>query len=204
MVIEPAADAAESVAPVGEEKPATDATLLAGDTKAETKPDARVDAPLEVKLPEGFKADDASIGKFKTLAKEYGLKGEQAQKVLEVFAEVDKARSAELSASYDREQKSWHEAIKADKEIGGSAMDASVQAANKAVTKFCSPTLVAMFRDTGLGNHPEMVRAFAKIGKAIGEDSLPTSTNGANSAAAQQAKADFYKSMYPNTVFPKE
>jgi hypothetical protein len=38
--------------------------------------------------------------------------------------------------------------------------------------QFGTPELKAALEQTGMGNHPELVRLFAKVGKAMGEDSL--------------------------------
>jgi hypothetical protein len=44
-----------------------------------------------------------------------------------------------------------------------------VQVALGAVSKFGDPELKQAFEEYGLGNHPAFVRAFYRIGKAMGE-----------------------------------
>ncbi|MEC7472463.1 MAG: hypothetical protein VX946_03765 [Pseudomonadota bacterium] len=42
----------------------------------------------------------------------------------------------------------------------------------KAIEKFGSPELRQVLNDSGLGNHPELVKFCHRIGKAISDDSL--------------------------------
>lgn len=50
--------------------------------------------------------------------------------------------------------------------------------------KFGSPELKQYLNETGLGNHPELVRIFANIGKAMSEDGLVTGNSGGVKSAA--------------------
>ena len=66
----------------------------------------------------------------------------------------------------------WVGEIKADKEIGGANFDTSVRHAQAAAKKFGSPEFLAALDATGMGSHPELVRVFARIGKAMAEDTF--------------------------------
>lgn len=162
---------------------------------------AATPAELELKLPDGFKADDAALGAFKAHAKEFGLKSEQAQKLFDLYAGSQKAAEAARVAEQEQQQKTWVEAIKADQDIGGARLDASVQSARKAMQRFGSPELKTFLEESGLGNHPELVRAFAKAGRLLAEDSVAGSSNNGAATPANSEEA-LHRQLYPS-MFPK-
>lgn len=64
----------------------------------------------------------------------------------------------------------WIEQSKVDKEFGGDKLKENLAVANKALKAFGSPELVALFEQSGLGDHPEIIRVFYRAGKTISED----------------------------------
>jgi len=81
--------------------------------------------------------------------------------------------------------------MKSDKEIGGDSFTPSVKHAQNAINKFGTPELKSALDSYGMGNHPELVRVFARIGKAMAEDTHV----GGNAGGAE---ADQSKRMFPN------
>ena len=53
--------------------------------------------------------------------------------------------------------------------------------ARRAIERFGTPALRQLLNETGLGNHPEMVRLAVRVGRALAEDSV------AGARAAPQA-----------------
>lgn len=117
-------------------------------------------------VPEGYSLAGEHGEKFKTLAKEMNLTQEQAQKLVD----LDVQRSNANLETVHKATAEWLNMAKADKEIGGDALEANVAVAKKALDTFGSPELKQMLQTSGLGNHPEVIRVFHKIGKAISED----------------------------------
>jgi hypothetical protein len=66
----------------------------------------------------------------------------------------------------------WLDELKADKELGGENLAANVEPARRLLDKFGSNALKKTLDETGLGNHPELVRLLAGIAKAVGPDKL--------------------------------
>ena len=67
----------------------------------------------------------------------------------------------------------WLAEAKADEEIGGGKWDESISTSAKGLDNLGFPKgspFRIFLSESGLGNHPEMIRAFARVGKAIGED----------------------------------
>jgi hypothetical protein len=155
--------------------------------------------PIEVKLPEGVEADPTLIEALKGAAKD--SKGAQA--LLDTYVAAQAKAVEQQKTAWEQTQKTWVESLKTDKDFGGAQFDANLQTARKAVTRFGSPELKAFLDESGLGNHPEIVRTFARIGKAIAEDSIAGVTA---PPPGQKSEEDLLRALYPNTpsMFPKE
>lgn len=136
----------------------------------------------EFKTAEGQELDAEAVKAFEPIAKELNLSNEQAQKLVDVYGSKIMPKLVEQQAAQWQQQiEQWAEQVKADKDLG---TDASIGAAQKAMDKFGSPELKQYFNETGLGNHPELVRIFANIGKAMSEDGLVTGNSGGAKSAA--------------------
>ena len=147
------------------DKPAGDGGEKPGD-----KP-AGAPEKYELALPEGMTLDEATFAAAEPVLRELGLNNEQATKLASVIAEV---RASEAEAFVQQVQE-WGKATQADPEIGGRALEATLTEGRKALAKHGSPELRALLDSTGLGNHPEVVRFFARVGKTIPtEDSVVT------------------------------
>jgi hypothetical protein len=121
-------------------------------------------------VPEGIEVDSTEMEKFMATAKEIGLSQEAAQKLVDMEVEKRKGAAEAQNKAWETLQERWIGEAKADKEIGGAEFDANLGYARTAVKTFGSPALAEALRTTGMGNHPEFIRAFAKIGKAISDD----------------------------------
>jgi hypothetical protein len=117
-------------------------------------------------LPEGLTADEEILGEFKATAKELKLSQEGAQKLVALQAKMADKQQAAVQAM----RAQWAEASKADTEFGGEALQENLGVAKRALESFASPQLRQLLNESGLGNHPEVIRHFVRVGKAISED----------------------------------
>ena len=132
--------------------------------------------------------DTDLAGELKTYAKENGLTQEKAQQIADLGVKmVQKQQSA-----FETLKTEWATQAKTDKEIGGEAFDANLAISNKGLAQFATPEFIAFLQQTGLGNHPEMIRAFHRVGKAISEDRLVTG------GAPSGADVPIEKRMFPD------
>ena len=139
-------------------------------------------------LPEGITADEEVLGEFKATAKELGLSQEGAQKLVELQSKMALKQQEVMRQA----QAQWVEAAKSDKEFGGEALTQNLGVARKALDAFASPDLRKLLNDSGLGNHPEVIRTFVRVGKAISEDGrIVTGTKATT-------PADPAKRLFPN------
>jgi len=172
-----------------EETKAADGQTPKGDAKpAEEKGKEGPPEKYEFTAPKGITLDPAALEAFEPLAKELGLSQEAAQKVVNLQASLVKAQADAAL----KQQADWIQAVKADKEIGGQNFATALRHANTALNKFGGEPLVAALQQLGIANHPELVRAFARVGKDMGEDTVhqPGSSPG--------GPRDLAKILYPN------
>lgn len=144
-------------------------------------------------------ADEAVLGEFTTLAKEMNLPQEAAQKIVDLQAKVAQKnveavqqRINEVFAPVGGTPDKWEALARADKEFGGDKFDENLAAAAKARDRFGTPLLKAVLNVTGAGNHPEVLRFFLNVGKAISEDGFVAGR------AGQPGGESIAQRMYPN------
>ncbi len=147
------------------------------------KSDVGAPEKYEFKAPEeGQKLDKGALEVFEPIARELNLNNEQAQKLVDVYgSKIMPAIQKQINDGWQKQTEQWVKTVKADEELGSNE---SIGAAQKALDTYGSDNLKLYLTETGLGNHPEIIRAFAKIGKAMSEDGLVTgNSNGSKSAA---------------------
>ena len=137
----------------------------------------------EFQLPEGMQQlDEAVTGEFSALAKEKGLSQEDAQKFFDIGVKLQTRTGEQLRAAFETQVNGWTESAKTDKEFGGDKFDENLAVALKARDQFATPEFVQFLNESKLGNHPEMIRAFYRIGQAISQDGFVPGRGGANAS----------------------
>lgn len=154
----------------------------AGEGEAKAEDDAGPEK-FEIKPPEGFAAlDDAALEAATPLLKQLGVKSsEQAQEVINTFAKdvlkpmLDRVGQGVQQAQVQQIaeiRKGWHDALVADTELGGAKHEEAMTVAAKARDLFGGPALTKLLNETGIGNHPDLVRAFYRVGLQVQEGSF--------------------------------
>ena len=208
--VEPAANAAPADAPAADPAPDAgedaDESALGGKAKEpEAAEPAEPEAPeipeaYDLTAPEGMTIDPALLEEATPIFKEIGLSNEAANKVLPLAQSLmTKSHDAAVQSMIDagaQQRKAWLDEAKADPDIGGGKWDATLHSAAKALDALGYPEgspFRAALTETGFGNHPEMIRAMAKVGAMVGEDGDFVR------ADAGTAVVDTLSEMYPNT-----
>jgi len=143
-------------------------------------------------LPEGAAIDPDVLAEFHPLLQEVHATQEQAQKFVDLQAKfIDKIAEAQQKVWADTKS-AWKDARESDEEYGKGKYDESITVARKAMRELGGPALSKALEETGMGDHPELIRAFYRIGKAIGEDNVNF-----GSAAKEGAKTQAER-MFPN------
>lgn len=170
-----------------EDQAATTTADSASTQPEETKTvEVQVPDSYEFAMPDGVELDKAAADEFSAIAKELKLDQASAQKVADVGAKMAQ-RQAEAHAKL---VESWVEQVKTDKDLGGDRLDANLAVARKALETFGTPELRDVLNSTGLGNHPEVIKAFYKAGKAISEDRFVT-------GSPKGPETDIARKMFP-------
>ena len=120
--------------------------------------------------------DPEVLTAFGEVAKELDLPQDAAQKVLDKVAPVMQARQAE---QVEQAKTEWAESSQSDQEFGGENLNANLEIAKSALNAFGTDPFKQLLSESGLGNHPEVIRFMYRAGKAISEDSYVGNSEGA-------------------------
>lgn len=190
--------------PEESEPAAAETEAKADDAEAEAGEEAEapvVPEKYELKASEGLPdLDPEAVALAEPVFKELGLTNDQAQQLIpiaEKFASsITDRLNQQILAGVAEQRAAWLAEAKADPEIGGNQWDSNIVLAAKALDTLGfvkgSP-LRAVLDESGLGNHPEMIRAWVKVGKAVSEDT--DFVRGGVATAGHRSDADI---LYPS------
>ena len=134
----------------------------------------------EFKLKDGTVIDGAAAEAFIPVLKELGVSQDGAAKLFGLYVNELDRQDGELTDVFKQQRTEWANSSKTDNEFGGDKFDDSLVIAQKAIAKFGSDDFKTLLEETGLGNHPEVIRAFWKIGTLISEDQTLLANRGAH------------------------
>ncbi len=138
-------------------------------------------------LPENSLLTAGSVAALKEQAASLHLPASLLQTWLEQ-EEIRLEQQAQQQASAKREQQqNWAQQTRA---MLGEKWQEEVSHAVRAADRLGGPQLRQLLEETGLGNHPAMVRAFAQVGKRMAEDVF------VNGAAETSQDKTFTQALY--------
>lgn len=152
--------------------------------KDEQKPEGAPEK-YEFQAGEGVELDAEALKDFEPVARELNLTNEQAQKLVDAYPKILSGVQQRQTEAWQAQTEQWAADVKADKEVGGDKLTANLSAAQRALDQFGTPELREYLDGTGLGNHPELVKAFIKVGKAMSEDGVITGKESGQRSAAE-------------------
>lgn len=131
-------------------------------------------------VPETY--NQGVVEEFKKKAHETGMSAEGVRSMAEWYKglEIKQREAMEKSKQIQAE----HYVLELKKDFGAN-FDSEVRNARKALDAYTDEAFKKYMDDTGLGNHPSLVKAFAKIGRELSEDKLVQSDT-----ATRLAKSD--------------
>lgn len=138
------------------------------------------DPYAELKFPDGAAVDEKQMAEYKNLAKDLNLPSESAQRILDFEAKRLAAGAAQASQE-------WQEQVKQEY---GDKLPTVMATCARAIGKFGGDELRDLLDQTGLGNHPLMVKVFYNAGALLKEDkSIPAS-------GTQKGNITFTEALY--------
>ena len=147
----------------------------------------------------GTEPGDNRLDFFKDAVHKIGLTQDQATNMLQLYAAVEN----EQSKASDRANADF--AVESQIELKrewGVDYDSKIDMAQRAVAQFATPEFSKIMDETGIGNHPELLKAFSKVGEAMGDDKLVVGSGRAVGMSPQQAKEEI-ESLYRDKEFSK-
>jgi hypothetical protein len=149
---------------------------------------------------EGFSIDPALVQNADPVLRDIGLSNDAANKLLpvarDIMARTQESLVRQIGEAAAAQKKSWHDAFVSDPEIGGSRRTETEHLAAKALDAMGyaqgHPFRQAL-DNSGFGNHPDMIRAFRRLGELVGEDGgfvRPTT--------ASNRSRPVWERLYPN------
>lgn len=145
------------------------------ETGLEQSPPAEPEAPAgapeayELKPLEGQEFDGEFLKVYEETARELNLTNESAQKMIDKLSPVIQQQQ---QARIEAVRTEWAETSKADREFGGDKLRENLGVAKQALDKFGSDDFKKFINETGLGNHPEVIRFFYRAGKELTQDTF--------------------------------
>lgn len=136
----------------------------------------------ELTAPEGLTLDVDTLAEADPVFRELGLDNARAQKLVPVAARFGERIATQAAEAANRailsevveQRKSWATEARGDPEIGGNNWNETLTLSAKALDALGYPkgsSFRNFLTDSGLANHPEMIRAMRRIGALVAEDS---------------------------------
>lgn len=140
-------------------------------------------------LPEGFVADTDLMKNFSDKLAKFEVSSKADHKAMQEFgqelineytANMEKAAKGfadSQKSAWDDIQKGWNTTLQADTELGGANLEKTKQNINRVIGRFGGTQQeIAEFKqfvdETGLGNHPTLVRYFSRMGSFLSEGKM--------------------------------
>lgn len=179
---------APSVAAENPEAMGLNAQVVPADQAAQQTPEVQDRSSYEkVVWPEDVSFQPNQVATFKGLAEELKLSAEQMQKLVDFETQAARENAAKTEEEKRDIIAGWARQTKA---LYGANLEEEISFALRAANAFGGPEFRALLEDTGLGNHPIMLRTLIGIGRCISEDACP-----GGQPAAKQDKT-FAEALY--------
>jgi hypothetical protein len=120
-------------------------------------------------LPEGVPYDEAFEQAALPVAHKLGLMTHQVQGLLDFYATHQAEAFAAAGRARQLEETRASEALRAE---WGPDYTVKLSQAARAARYFGGEELVSLLNESGLGNNPQLIRAFERAGALLGEDTL--------------------------------
>lgn len=132
-------------------------------------------APEEYDFSSIFEGEDApqlneeTLKEFTSLLKEDNLTQEQANRYMGMAQKLQQQWLNEVTQHHVNTRADWRQQAQVDAEFGGDKFKENLALAKQARDEFGSENLGKLLDETGLGDHPEVIRFFVNVGKANSE-----------------------------------
>jgi hypothetical protein len=131
-----------------------------------------------LELPKGIELNSDLVEAISPVFKKHGLTQEAANELVKAHADALAKVEATSEATREANFKEWMKTTVTNyqatlKKEWGADTDAKLAVAQAGMAKVMSPAAKALLDETGLGSHPEFVKAFYQVGLMSREDTPP-------------------------------
>jgi hypothetical protein len=182
-------------------------------------------AKADAEVPEAYKLEPITIGEGEAaqtveidnklledvtpLLRDAGVTLGAAKKLAPAVLKVQEQVLTRLNNDHKAMRADWEKQVREDKDLGGAKLDTTLSLVDRALGKFGAPSVKdeqgketnefrLLMNETGLGDHPVLVRMFSEIGKLVGEDGELIRPD-----TSPALKLDRLEALYPDDV-PKK
>ena len=138
------------------------------------EPKEETKEPIEYKeftMPEGIEIEPESMGKFQEWASRNNLSQEAAQEAIDIQTALMRKAVTYMAAQRESMIEGWKEdTLKLD-DFKGDAGLKNIEASAKALKNIAGDGFMELLDQSGLGNHPEMVKLGLAVHNLTKEDS---------------------------------
>lgn len=129
-------------------------------------------------MPKGVELNADLVAAISPVLKELNLSQDAASKLVKTHAEAVAKAEAASEVTREANFKEWMKTTVTNyqttlRKEWGAETDAKLAIAQAGMAKVVSPAMKAVLDDTGLGSHPEFVKAFHQVGMLTREDTPP-------------------------------
>jgi len=129
----------------------------------------------------GENYNDEMLGDFKTIAHNLGLNQDQANKILDLYQE---SGQAEEQANNEQFEEMHAVGVAALQKEWGKNYNENIELSRRAFFQFASKDALDVIEQSGIGNHPEVIKMFSNIGKLLKEDGIMVGEPGIGNAVS--------------------
>lgn len=175
-------EAKKDEAPAAEETPASDEGDKEDEKPEEKKPEDekaegdksedKKQEEIKLKNIEDSVLTDSQVDEIAEYAKKQGLSQEQAESLLERENALRASIVDEYQNTFHKMADTWVGQLKKDPEVGGEEFERNAEVGKRFVRRFFDQEVIKTLDETGLGNHPGLVRGFVRAGRLMEMDRM--------------------------------
>lgn len=165
---DPAADDGKKTIDLNDGKGLLDEDDIDDPDKKDDQPPAPTDADYKFDLPDGFDLSDDVKQSVIDLAKEANVSPEVANKFVQKHAEIKQQELADAKETIQ----GWLTETRNDPEIGGEYLQQTMKNVNNALNAPSGAEVAEILKQTGLQNHPAIIKLLNHYGKMAKTDSV--------------------------------
>jgi hypothetical protein len=154
----------------------------------------------EVKLPESLVVAPELLSDFKKAALEAKLPPEAAQGFANLYAKALEGQMSLLTQKFQENQQTWLKEVEQIPEFQGERRTQSLAVLGRAMEEYGSPEAAKIFNESGIGNHPAVVKFIYSLAHGLVEGTpLPANRPAINGGKPARTAGQI---MYPSMEKP--